>query len=91
MAKSEDCGGLMLFKNIADIVNNPNFCNKTFGKELMKVLTLLSCKIILHKIYSTFFLSSAVHKFVSYSNQFKFQTFFIVIHRSNESLYYFPR
>ena len=32
VARKDGCGELMLFKNIADIVNDPNFCNKTFGK-----------------------------------------------------------
>ena len=32
VARSEGCGGLMLFKSISDIVSDPNFCNKTFGK-----------------------------------------------------------
>ena len=31
-AQSERCGGLMLFKNIQDIVSDPHFCSKHFGE-----------------------------------------------------------
>lgn len=32
VSKSTECGGLMLFKNIAKVISDPNFCNKPFGK-----------------------------------------------------------
>ena len=32
VAESQQCGGLRLVKNIKNVVRDPNFCNKEFGK-----------------------------------------------------------
>ena len=39
IARSKGCGGLMLFKNIPDIISDPNFCNKAFGKGSRHLLS----------------------------------------------------
>ena len=59
VSRSNQCGGIKLFDNIAHVVDDPNFCNKTFGEHFSSLslpcitLPLLLPSSVLISLYPT--------------------------------------